>query len=99
MANATVAIDRLKALEIGGVVATKIAFNDPLVIGDHVEDFIELFFAQILGAEVGIDADFFDDNVSALGTDTVNVTEGERDFLLRGDFDAEETWHSRMGWC
>jgi hypothetical protein len=52
-----------------------------------------------LGAEVGIDADFFDDKVSPLGTDTVDVTERERDFLLRGDFDAEETWHSRMGWC
>jgi hypothetical protein len=32
-----------------------------------------------------------------LRTDTVDVTEGERDFLLRGNFDAEETWHSVVG--
>ena len=83
VADTTVAIDRLEALEIGGVVATEIALNDPLVIGDHVEDLVELLFRKVLSAHVGIDADFFNDQVSTLRTDAVDVTEGERDFLLR----------------
>ena len=37
VANATIAVDGLEALEIGGVLAAKIALNHPLVLGDDVE--------------------------------------------------------------
>jgi hypothetical protein len=44
------------------------------VIGDHVEDLVELLFREVLSAHVGIDTDFFYNQISALRTDTVDVT-------------------------
>ncbi len=97
MADAAVAIDRLEALQIAGDVAAQIAFDHPLVLGDDVEDLVELFLSQILGAHVGVEPSLLDDLVGARGADAVDVTEGERDFLLRGDFYTEETWHVGLG--
>ncbi len=46
MAQATVAVDRLEALQIGSQITTKITFEQPLVFGHDLEDLIELFFIQ-----------------------------------------------------
>lgn len=93
MTDATVAVDRLEALQVAGDFTAEIALNHPLVLGDDVEDLVELFFRQRVSALVRIDTGFFDDLVRALRADAVNITEGDRDFLFRGDFYTEETWH------
>ena len=93
VANATVAIDRLEALQVAGDFAAEIALNHPLVLGDDVKDLVELFFRERIGALIRIDTGFLDDLVRALRANAVNVTEGDRDFLFRGDFYTEETWH------
>ena len=46
-------------------------------------------------AEIRVDAGFSNDLVGADRADAVNVTERERDFLLRRDFYTEETRHVR----
>jgi hypothetical protein len=93
VADTTVAVDGLQALQIASEFTTEVTFNDPLVLSDDVENLVELLLGQVLSAHVRIKANLGDNLIGAAGADTVNVTEGERDFLLRGDFNTEETWH------
>lgn len=93
MADATIAVDGLQALEITGELTTKVTLDDPLVLSDDVKDLVELLLGQILSAHIRIKADLSDNLIGTARADAVNITEGERDFLLRGDFYTEETWH------
>ena len=93
MADATVAVDRLKPLEVGRDFATQVTFEHPFVLGDDVEDLVQLFLSEVLRPHVGIQSSLFDEEIGPRGTDAVDVTEGVRDFLFRGDFYTEETWH------
>jgi len=97
MADATVAIDRLEALQVRGNFAAKVTLEHPFVFGDDMEDLVELFFREILSPHVGIQACFFNELVGARGAYAVDITEGVRDFLFRGDFYTEETWHVGLG--
>ena len=93
MANATVAIDRLKALQVAHELAAQITLNHPLIFSDDVKNFVQLLFTESFCTGVGINTDFFNDQVGADRTDSVNITEGKRDFLLRGNINTENTWH------
>ena len=93
MADATVAVDGLEALQIAGDLAAEVTLEHPLVLGDEVEDLVELLFGEVLRPHVGIQSGLFDEEIGPRGTDAVDVTEGVRDFLFRGDFYTEETWH------
>src|SRR5690606_41870066 len=95
--NAAVAADRLKALQVGGDLTSKVAFERPLVLGDDLEDPVELLFAQVLRTGGRLDAGFLNDLVGPLRADAVDVAKRVRDLLLRGDINAEETWHKREG--
>lgn len=97
MANATVAVDCLEAFQIGCDFAPEITFKHPFVLGDDVENLVELLFGQVLSAHVGIEPRFFDEGIRPRGADAVDVTEGVRDFLFRGDFYTEETRHMWLG--
>ena len=48
MADATVAVDGLEALQIAGNLAAEVALEHPLVLGDEVEDLVELLFGEVL---------------------------------------------------
>ena len=97
MTNAPVAVDRLETLQIRGDFAAKVTLKHPLVLGDDVENFIQLLFGEILSAHVGVEPRFFDESIRPRGADAVDVTEGVRDFLFRGDFYTEETRHMWLG--
>ena len=97
MANATIAIDRLEALQITRDLAAKVTLKHPFVLGDDVEDFVQLLLGEVLRPHVGIQATLLDEQIGTGGTDAVDVTEGIRDFLFRGDFYTEETWHGCLG--
>jgi hypothetical protein len=58
-----------------------------------VEDLVELLLSEILRAHVGVETRFFDEEIGPRGADAVDVTEGIRDFLFRGNIYTEETWH------
>ena len=96
VADATIAIDRLEAFEVRGDFAAKVTFEHPFVLRDDVENLVELLLREILRSHIGIEPDFFHELIGTGGPDPVDVTEGIRDFLLRGNIDAEETRHG--GW-
>ena len=75
------------------MLAAKIALHHPLVLGDDVEDLVELLLGQVLGPHVGVEAGLLDDLVGPVRADAVDVAEGVRDFFLRGDFYTEEARH------
>ena len=94
MTNTAIAIDRLKTFQVRGEFAAKITLQHPFVLGDDMKNLIELFFRKILRPHVGIQTGFFNEQIGTRGTDAVDVTEGKRDFLFRGNFYTEETWHN-----
>ena len=96
MADTTVAVDRLKALQIGRDFTAKITFEHPFVLSDDVKDFVKLLFSEILSAHVGVEPGFLDERIRPRGADAVDITQGERDFLFRGDFYTEETRHIEL---
>jgi hypothetical protein len=89
VADATITIDRLEALEVASDFTAEIAFNHPLVLGDNLKDLVKLLFGKIRSAHVGIEAGFKHNLVGTLWADSVDVTEGDRDFLFRGNFNTE----------
>jgi len=89
MANSPVAIDGLKALQVCSMISAEVAFDYPFAVGDHVKNLIKVFFSKVLSTHIGIDSDFLNDKISPLRTDSVNVTEGIRDLLFCGYFNAE----------
>lgn len=93
MAYTTVAVNRLKALQIRRNFAAKITFEHPFVLSDDVKDFVELLFSEILSAHVGVEPRFLYERIRPRRADAVDITQGERDFLFRGDFYTEETRH------
>jgi len=93
VADAAVAVDRLEALQVARDVAAQVALDHPFVLGDHVEDLVELLLGEVLRPHVGLEARLLHDLVGARGADAVNIAEGVRDFLFRGDFYTKETRH------
>lgn len=93
MTDATVAINRLQTLEIAGNIAPEIALNDPLVIGDDMENLIELLLSEIRSAHVGIKTSSGDDEIGPGGANAIDIPEGVSDLLFGGNFYAEETRH------
>jgi hypothetical protein len=95
--DATVAIDGLQALQVAGDVTAEIALHHPLVVGDDVENLVELLLGQVRGAHVGIETGGRDDEVGPRGANAVDIPEGESDLLFGGEFNAEETRHGSVG--
>src|SRR6478736_6207345 len=88
-----VAIDGLEALQIAGDLTTEITLHHPLVVGDDMENLVQLLFGQIRSAHVGIETGGLDDEIGPRGTNTVDIPERVSDLLFGGKFDAEETRH------
>ena len=74
MADATIAIDGLEALQVGRDIAAQVTLEDPLVLSDQVKDLVELFLREVLGPHVGIKARFLDEDIGPAGADAVDVT-------------------------
>ena len=99
MSSALVRADLDLPLDVGLDVAAEVALEHPLVVGDEVQDLVQLLLGQVLRPHVGVQARFLNELIGPRGPDPVDVTQGVRDFLLRGNFNAEETRHDeeRMG--
>jgi hypothetical protein len=67
-----------------------------LVVGDDVEDLVELLLGEVRGAHVGIKAGGGDDEIGPGRANTVDIPEGISDLLFGGEFNAEETRHNWM---
>ena len=80
-----------RRFQVAGDVAAEVTLDHPLVIGDDVEDLVQLLLGEVRGAHVGIEAGGRDDEVGPGRTNTVDIPEGISDFLFGGEFNAEET--------
>jgi len=88
VANATVAVDGSKALEVNLKLATEVALNHDATTGNGIGDASHLLFAQLTSAKVTVDAGFLEDLGSGLRTNSENVGKRRFDALLVWDFDA-----------
>jgi hypothetical protein len=97
VADAAVAFDTLKALEIHTDFAAKVTFDDVFAILNRVDDLGQLLFAQIFRANGRVNVGLGQDVFRVAGSDAVNVTERDVDALIRRNFYANDTCHVRTG--
>src|SRR5882724_10213779 len=97
MADATVAFNALKSLEIHADLAAEIAFDDILAILNRMNDLRELLLGQILGADRGVNAGLFQNDFRIAGADAVNVAQSDVDALVRGNFYSDDAGHKVTG--
>lgn len=67
MANATITVDSLEALEISLYLSAEITFNQNLIGIDRVDDGVELLRAQVFGAGVWINVRLLENFLVLLG--------------------------------
>ena len=89
VADATVAIDGLEALEITLNFTTKVAFDGNLVGVDRVNDRVQLFGREILGAGIGVDVGLFKNFRGVAGAHAIDVRQGGFDAFVSGDVDSK----------
>jgi len=86
MADAAIAIDRLKALEIALNFPAEIAFDDDLEGVNSMNDGVDLFRRQIFGPGVGINGGGLENALGMARADSIDITKGGLDALLAGNF-------------
>lgn len=87
--DAAIAVDGLKALEVGLQFAAEITFNENLAAGDGVDNLTELFVRKVLSTDVGVHVGKLEDAFDVLPADSINVGKRSFDTLLAGNFDTE----------
>lgn len=85
MTNASVAIDRLEALEIALHFAAKVTFDRDLVGIDGVNDGIELLGREVFSAGIWVNVGLFKNFRSVARPHAVNVGQGSDDAFVSGD--------------
>ena len=73
MADATIAIDRLEALEVALDIAAKVAFDQEIVGGDGLDDLVDLLNRKVLRADIAVDVGLFEDLLRPGWPDAVNI--------------------------
>ena len=96
MADATVAIDGLEALEILLKFATQITFDDVLVFLNDLDDAVQLLIGQRFGANIGADFSLLEDQLGPGRSNAVNVRQGGFNPLVTRNIDTEKTRHTRV---
>ena len=73
MTNATIAVDRLEALQVALQIPTQIAFDQELVARDRMNDVVQLLRRQFLRPQIRIDGSLLEDPLRGRRSDAVNV--------------------------
>ena len=89
MSDAAVTIDRLKAFQVALHFPTQIAFNLDLVVGDGVNDFVDLLGRKLFRPQIWIDVCLLEDALRHARADPVNVSERRFDAFVRWNFNSE----------
>lgn len=89
VAQTAVAANRLHTLEVTGYFAAQVTLNEVTVLLDGLDELIQFFLTQLMGAAVRIDAGFLAQEFSAGRADTVNVTKGVLNFLSAGNINTK----------
>ena len=93
MADATVAVDRLQALEVLLKIAAKVAFDQNFLCRDGVDDRVELLGSEVFCADVWIHIGGFEHFLRVARADAVDVWERCFDALVAGNINAENAGH------
>ena len=91
--HAAIALDGLQPLEVHAQLAAKVAFDHVLTILDGVNDFRELRLVEVLCADARVNPGRFQDIHGVLGTDAVDVAQGDIDALVGRDFYTNDACH------
>jgi len=86
MANTSVALDALEALEIHADFTAQVAFDDIFAILNRMHNLRKLLFGQVLGANTRIDIRLRQDVFGIAGPDAIDVAQRDIDALVRGYF-------------
>ena len=86
MADATVAVNGLEALEVALDLAAKIAFNRQFAGCDRMDQFTHLLGAEVFGANIGIDIGLFEDALGRRWPDSVDIRKRGFDAFVAGNF-------------
>jgi len=86
--DSTITIYRLKALQIALQLATKIAFDQHLVAGNRLDNFVDLMRRQILRPQVRIDIGLFQNALRPARSDPVDVGQGRFDAFIGWNFNS-----------
>ena len=89
MSNATIGIDCLQTFQVTLHIPAQIAFNFDLVVGDRVNDFVDLLRRELIGAQIWIDVRLLKNFAGGAETDSVNVGQRRFDALVRWNFNSE----------
>jgi hypothetical protein len=89
MADSTIAIYRLQSFQIALHFAPKIAFDRNLVVGNRVDDLVDLLRGQIPSPQVRIDIRLLKYSLRRRRPDTIDVGQRGFDPFLRRNFNSE----------
>jgi hypothetical protein len=90
MTDAAVTVDRLEPLEVLLQLAAQVAFDHVFVLGDDLDDPVELLVAQALGADIGADLGLFQDQLRPGRANAVNVGESGFNPFVTGNVDTKK---------
>src|SRR6185503_15689079 len=93
VADATIALDALKALEVHADFAAQITFDDILAVLDRVNDLRKLRFAQVLRANLRIDIGLGQNLNRVCGANAINIPQRDINALIRRNFYTNNTCH------
>src|SRR5262245_18701661 len=92
MTAAAVAADFHEPLDVHGDLLAEIAL-DPALLLDHPADLADVFFGQVLFADIRADAGVLQDAVRSHPADTVDIRETDLDALGARQIHASNTCH------
>ena len=93
MADATVAVDGLKALQVLLKFAAKVTLYEDLLRPDRVDNGVQLFRRKILRANVRVDVCGFENFFCVAGSDAVDVRQRSFDAFVAGNVNTEKSGH------
>jgi hypothetical protein len=94
--NATVALDRLEALEVDTNLTAEIAFDDVFAVLDRVNDLRKLLLGEVLGADAGINLRAREDILRVGRADAIDVAQRDVDALVARDLNSDNACHSLL---
>ena len=89
MTDATVAVDRLQALQIALNFPTQIAFDRDFARVDRVNDCVQLFGRKILGPDIRVNVGLFENLFRVARAHAINVGQGGFDAFVAGDINSK----------
>ena len=93
MAQATVAADFHKALNVLRNLAMEVALDGEVLV-DVFADFLEIVLGDVLHADIRVDASLSDNLFCGGVADTVDVSQADLNALLAREVDTKKTCHS-----